>query len=564
MRIERYDPGAVLTYKVRGVLPARSACVRLEIERFVGGGFAGQVYRVKVIEIEAPDGPLAGLAVGGSYAMKILVPPSNRARAFRDAIYKVGFQAPFSLQSNPAAGRAGALWQKFIRRGAGIRLGSERAVVDILATFVDETIGSCGEISEWVDGRTWRFEVNDRLDVLKQWCRGGDVDAERAGSPEYRAKKVFMAEMVRLFHEMGAPELARQYEWWTCKSQPNVLKRRDAGDDPAAGLIAVDFRAGLALLPFLPMSPGDVPLIFKGVARGSLVQFDRGNIAKLQQFIDAHPQDFADMGEALAELKAAERQYRDSQIDITHNHVRLLSPRRWGAILDGEVTACAVRNIADEKCTAHLRRSGLLAILFVAMGLVPLAGLAAAVTILCVTWARGGWSAAAVGLMLVLALAPPAATRFVRRVWGRADYRRHYRQLLTSAGYFLRAVRAKIAEWLISWHGAGRVSAERALSLMASPCRFLLHLPLSLLPAGLHRFCSDHAFRAEKLRYIFVRPVRLYFNAEAREQWLRDMVAEGQKHHMLSDEDAEQIRSKIKEPFIQKYLQSLAVHVCTL
>jgi hypothetical protein len=42
------------------------------------------------------------------------------------------------------------------------------------------------------------------------------------------------------------------------------------------------------------------------------------------------------------------------------------------------------------------------------------------------------------------------------------------------------------------------------------------------------------------------------------------MMTEGQKKHMLSDEDAQIILSQIDEPFIQKYLKSLAVHVCTL
>ena len=49
-----------------------------------------------------------------------------------------------------------------------------------------------------------------------------------------------------------------------------------------------------------------------------------------------------------------------------------------------------------------------------------------------------------------------------------------------------------------------------------------------------------------------------------REQWLKDMVAQGQDKQMLADEDANVIHSQLKEPFIQKYLKSLAVHVCTL
>jgi hypothetical protein len=56
----------------------------------------------------------------------------------------------------------------------------------------------------------------------------------------------------------------------------------------------------------------------------------------------------------------------------------------------------------------------------------------------------------------------------------------------------------------------------------------------------------------------------LYFDADLRAQWLREMVIEGRKHHLLSNEDAEVIVSQIEEPFIHKYLKSLAVHICTL
>jgi hypothetical protein len=159
----------------------------------------------------------------------------------------------------------------------------------------------------------------------------------------------------------------------------------------------------------------------------------------------------------------------------------------------------------------------------------------------------------------------PFLGRFVRRIWGRADWRRHYKAMVTSWDYFRRAVRARIAEKLITWHRAGRVGPERAIELSQHLWRFFCHLPLSVLPfAGLHRFFTDGDFRKEKLYYIFVRPVRLYFNAELREQWLREMVNEGQEKHMLSDEDAGVILAQVKEPFIQKYLKSLAVHVCTL
>ena len=41
MRLERHDAGTELVYDVTGVAPARSARLRLRIEEFVGGGFAG-------------------------------------------------------------------------------------------------------------------------------------------------------------------------------------------------------------------------------------------------------------------------------------------------------------------------------------------------------------------------------------------------------------------------------------------------------------------------------------------------------------------------------------------
>ncbi len=338
-----------------------------------------------------------------------------------------------------------------------------------------------------------------------------------------------MGRFVEMLHEMGAPEFARQYEWSTCKSQPNCLKRSGCGNDPGAGLTAVDFRAGLALLPFLPMSPGDFKLIGKGIARGSLVQFDRGSVAKLERFVEAHSAQFGDMRSALDELKTAERVYRDSIPDITHNHVRLLcSGTLWSTIFDSAITGWKVRGLIGSACETRLRRSRFLTFVFFLIGCIPLLG------------------------------------KVLRRSWGREDWRRHYGKMLTSVRYFRQAFRARVAERTVDWYRSGRVDVARAKRLADQPWRFLGHWPLSILPAGLHRFLTDGRFAKEKLTYLLVRPIRLYFNAEMREQWLRDMLSEGQKKHMLSDDDARTIVSQLNEPFIQKYLKSLAVHVCTL
>ena len=530
MRIARYDAGTELVYDITGVEQSNKGRVHLVVEKFIGGGFAGQVYRVKVSEIKTEDGPLKGLEAGGVYAMKILIPHSGLYRIFRNMLYWIGFQGPFQLQVNPTAVRAGALWQKFIRRAAKIRFGDERTVVDIYATFVDSSLGSCGELSEWVDGRTWRLEVDDRLDLLKRWHKGKKTDTGQLGSPEYRAKKQFMTDFVKLLHDMGGDEFARQYEWSTCKSQPNCLKRQGTDENPSGGLVAVDFRAGLALLPFLPMSPGDFKLIAKGIMRGALVQFDRGSIDKLKAFVQAGSDEFADSEKMLEELKAVERVYRDSIPDIMHNHLRLLYNRRlWSTMLASAVTGWKVRNLIDQRCEQKLQRSKFLTLTFFVIGIIPFMG-----------------------------------TVF-RRLWGRSDWRKHYAAMVTSWGYLQRALRARIVERVILWHRAGRTGPEQALKLAEEPWRYFCQLPLLVLIfPGLHRFLTDRQFRKEKLVYVFVRPIRLYFNAKLREQWLCEMVTGGQKKHMLSNEDASIILSQLKEPFIQKYLKSLAVHVCTL
>ena len=525
-RIRRYDAGQVLSCNAVSIDGQHDIDLKLRIERFVGGGFAGQVYRVHLEKIVGM--PPDGLTEGSCYAMKILIPPSGFAMLFRNLVYAIGFQAPFQLQTNPTAARCGALWQKFFRRGAKIRFGDAQSVNDIHVTFTDENLGSCAELSDWVEGRTWRLEVDDHMDVLKLWKHNKPYPPDKLGSPEYRSKQEFMRAFVRLLHDMGGHEFARQYEWSTCKSQPNCLKRINASDEPSAGLTAVDFRAGLALLPFLPMSPGDFKLIWDGLRRGSLVQFDRGDVAQLKRFMDQHPNDFADMLAQYDELVACENKYRDSQPDISRNLLRLFHDGNlWSTIFDSARTGWWITNTIDKSSLERLRNNCLLTLLMYVCSLLPFCG------------------------------------RFIRTCTYHRAWRNHYLRL-AKPGYLLKALRGTMLERIVNWHRAGRIDAAKAQCIARSPGRAFGHLLLSFLPVGLHKFFTDWYFAKERLAYIFVRPVRLYFDPALREQWLRDMLCDGLRQNSLSAEDADIIRGQINEPFIQKYLKSLAVHVCTL
>ncbi|MHC4844182.1 MAG: hypothetical protein ACYTEE_10310, partial [Planctomycetota bacterium] len=311
--------------------------------------------------------------------------------------------------------------------------------------------------------------------------------------------------------------------------QPNCLKLKDTEDNPNTGLVAVDFRAGLTLLPFLPMSPGDFKLIWQGLKRGSLVQFDRGSLNKLQGFIESNREHFTDMQPLLEQLREAESNYRNSVPDITHNHLKLLySGKLWSTILSSAVTSWKVRNYIDESTEQKLRSCKISTLFFLLIGIIPFLG------------------------------------KVFRRIWGRPDWRVHYFSMLTNFNYLRRAVSGRVSEKLITWHRAGRVSAERAQKFFIKPWKYYCHWPLSILPASWHRFFTDFAFFKDKLHYIFIRPLALYFSQTLREEWLRDMVNDGKKKHILTDEDADIILSQLNEPYIQRYLISLVVHLLTL
>ena len=525
-RPSRYEPGHVFDLAVTGVCPALPGRVRLEVERFVGAGFAGQAYKTRLIGLELDQGPIPGLEEGLVYAVKIIVPPSRFSRMFRNAVYWLAFQGPFAAQVNPAAARTGVLWQKLLRRGAQLRFMDQGAAVDTYATFFEPGLRSFGEINEWVPGRNWRLEKDD--DLFGRPFRGFRPGG---GSPEYLAKKRFMAGLVDLFHEMGAPELARQYEWWSGKSQPNVLKRLDRGGGPAEGLTAVDFRAGLALLPFLPMSPVDLRLILEGYKRGAFTQFDRGDLEKLERYVDRRAGEFVDLRPALEELKRVDPEYRSSQPDLTRHRTRILFDRGLRAgIRAGLVQGWKALGLIDQAKAPKLLHSAGAFWLFYLAGLIPFLG------------------------------------RRLRRGWGDEVYGRHLKKLLTDWAYLKKSFLVFQTQGLIRWHLAGHLDPCGMDFFLRHPLLFGLvrifpgMLPL---PAKAMKFLVDWSYSRKILAELASHPIRFYHDRHYRHECLRCNIDEGYEEGLITGEERDLLYTRFRDPAIRNYLKGTYVHLAT-
>jgi len=522
----RYEAGHVFDLAITGVCPALPGRVRLEVERFVGAGFAGQAYKTRLIGLTLDQGPIPGLEEGLTYAVKIIVPPSRFSRLFRNTIYWLAFQGPFAAQVNPAAARTGVLWQKLLRRGAQLRFKDPGAAVDTYATFFEPGLRSFGEINEWIPGRNWRLEKDDEL-----FGRPSRDPRQGGGSQEYLAKKRFMAGLVDLFHEMGAPELARQYEWWSGKSQPNVLKRLDRNGGPADGLTAVDFRAGLALLPFLPLSPVDLRLILEGFKRRAFVQFDRGDLKKLEGYVQERADEFADLRPALEELKRVDPDYRSSQPDLTRHRTRVLFDRDLRTRIRSElVQGWKVLGLADEAKAQRLLLSTRAFWLFYLAGLIPFLG------------------------------------RPLRRGWGDRVYGRHLKKLLTHRAYLKKAVLAFQAEGLIQWHLTGHLGPAGMDFYHRHPALFgLIRLFPGVLPlpAKAMRFLVDWGYSRELLKELLSHPIRFYHDHHYRHECLRCNIDEGFEEGLITEEERELLEAQYRDPAIKSYLKGTYLHLAT-
>lgn len=527
-RRTHYDAGDNLTLQIKGVIPGAQGQAILAVEKFIGSGFAGQVYRCRLKSLQLSNGShIEDLEEGKLYSVKINVPHSSFSTHFRNLIYWLAFQGSFRAQNNESACHSGLLFQKLMRRAAKKIFGSEKAVKDVFAYFYDSNLNAYGEISEWVVGRMWKLESDQKLRGRKKWK---SVSLAEVGSPEYIAKRRFMANIVTLAHEMGAAEFARQYEWWTMKSQSNSLYRLDFSytNEPGQNLCAIDFRTGLALLPFLPMSPVDIKLIFQGFMRGNLVQFDRNNIKKARVFFENNSDLFSDMQPAIQEFFKQDRAYRRSLPDITHHGFHLIFDSQLRKdVRIGLAESYYFSGLIDESFLEKLKAEKFCGIFpfFYLLGVLPFLG------------------------------------KKVRKFWGNVNYRKHIFNRLTNFTYFKASLNSSTANTLANWHQSGRVDEKHVNFLLKLPLLFIFEkFTLGFFPVIIHNFILRPSILWHFFFDWFLFLKHFIFNSNFREQWLLTEIELGREDGIVSQKEAAQLKVITKDPYVARYLKYLGVH----
>ncbi|MDO8589080.1 MAG: hypothetical protein Q7T82_18790 [Armatimonadota bacterium] len=574
-----YDPGDTVAARITDIDGSHHDA-EFEIERYCGGGFAGQVYRARCVQCD--DG---WLAPGEVFALKFFSPRSGMRRRFRDFLYLLAFQSPFPHQFNEAAVRTGLYLTRLLRWASRVEFGSDAPINDCLGAFWDEHIGSFAEIDEWVEGRVTDPDVDSEILIRRSRNKRISKAMSEGESSVYRErhserseesafsgahgigpllepnteiahKKKFMAALVRLCGELGIDDLARQVYWWTGMSQANVLTRNSGSEQRE--FVWVDRRPGL---PGFLLSIGDFPLLLKAIRRGSIPPFDRINFKKLRMWAKAPDREAWES--TVDELKAEDDLYRSQQIDLIGNNVRLLTSKRLrSSIADSIINYWRLAGRVDDKTAGKLRGVRMLPHLL--LSCIPLIG------------AR------------------------LQKLFGNADYRAHVKRFLVDGRYRWEYYDRRRKVDLSMWLRDGRVSekrAERVLDSLPAYFRdrvcsfwvigfpFFVALPkiLSLsswpvwawlviyvaaaslvtLPPTWQMFFTDLRHALGTLGRGFGHAAGYVFNVAHRRKvnvdWVHERTKEDIRHGYLSEVESETFRAIAGSDSMQQYVTGIMV-----
>jgi hypothetical protein len=423
----RYYHGEQITAVIQGLDGRHLQATRFTITHSPGSGFAGQVYCA-----QPEDG-------GSPVAIKLLRPATRWKEQFRDTLFQLSFQTTFAPRLCEEAVRAGLIWQALLRLGAEIEWGTATAVVQPLGYYWDDELRSFAEIHEWVNGRAVRYSPDEQL-VRRLFDPTIALPA-----CEMRRQRCFMASISQLCIHMGAMGLARQYEWYTFVSQANVLRRLEPVATQSE-FVGVDFRPGLAVPFFLPLSPHHARIIGRGLRRGVLAHFDEVDLVQLDRYITQHADQFASVAHLITQLKEDEVIYRSGLPDLWHHPTHLGQREVRMAVT---ATWQKLNLISEDEAQKQLEKPLKFHLYFLFVQL-PLVG------------------------------------HFLMRWWGNGVYRQHWQRIVSERAYRQEVTAVIRARDLVEWQEEGRVVTAVMPTLAQSLPRYWWHkLILSWLPAPL-------------------------------------------------------------------------------
>ncbi len=514
-----YLPGEEIERAVFGLDGMLIGSIAFTILNSPGSGFAGQVYRAL---------PHRARMLPAIVAIKILRPRSPWKLWLRDALFRICFQTSFAPRLREEAVRSGLAWQIILRTAAAVELGNSTAVSCPYGYFWDPEMAAFAEIHEWVEGRPARSEPDENL--FQHWLNpiASPLDNEMA------RKKRFMDDLASLCRRIGFTGLARQYDWWTCVSQANVVTRNSTGHleigESTDGIAqnqpeiftAVDCRPGLAVPFFLPLSPAHARIIWAGLRRGVLVHYDEVNLERLSNFLSSQ-NSLANLAPLIERFKADDTAYRASLPDLWHTRLRILNEPAFRLNLRIATGADWLRlGSIDPQTCAKLPKQPANFYLLCLIGSFP-------------------W----IGTILV-------------RLLGNAYYRDHMRCLLFNPPYRTAALAAWRIRDLPSWQFSGRISTGHANILQSClPAYVVEKLLVSWLPSPLHRVLVDPSEVLKHLQSVFLHPLRLLISQDARCTWLENILDVQLKRGLVSSERYFILHNQVCEPHMQGFIRDL-------
>lgn len=452
-RARRFDIGESIETEVVPIIPNVAFNAAFRILEKKGEGYAGQVYK-------AVDEATSNTYI---YALKALRPEDEGKEKVRNLLFRLCFAGNFAPATNEAALRYGLLWQTLLRRGAQARLGDTSIIPEPYGYFWNDKLETFVEVHEWVDGH---IPVPD-------------------SATHNRQKRDFMNGMVALTRDMGAYQLARQYKWWTMLAGANVVKRENDSQ------VAIDWRSGIALPFFLPMSPGDVPIIIENLRSGHFANYDYADFDRLDAFIRENKDTFVDLTHHVEELKELDRKYRSSIKETT------LADWQREFQMDEDVVREFKRSPLAYR--AHLILDG-----------IPLFG------------------------------------KVTNRLSSSEMYRTHAKQILGDGEYRDIWFSTHQTHDLGTWQHRDRVTADKAQELSQKAWLYLLHkVFFSHVPSSIQK-ATDNRELMRMLKKLGT-PIRIAFSEKEQIRWLEDRINEGIELRLLDDEQAEILHRQSRE-----------------